>query len=111
MDVFVFPSIAEGFGLALAEAAASGVPCIAASVGGIPEIITDNETGFLVPPKDERALAKTMIAVAKKPQQQIRDIVDRAKELVRTSYAHEDIRKKLERLYEAELRSSANVKV
>lgn len=109
MDIFVFPSVAEGFGLALIEAMAAGVPCIASAVGGIPEIITNNETGFLVPPKDEKALAESMIAVAGKPEPQITDIVNRAKELVRTSYTHKEIGKKLEHLYETELRCSANV--
>lgn len=111
MDCFVLPSIAEGLPYVILEAMAAGVPCIASAVGGIPEVITNNKTGFLVPAKDEKTLAETMITVAKKPQEQITDIVNKAKELVRTSYTYEEIRKKLEYLYETELRSSTNVKV
>src|ERR1035437_2627843 len=57
MDVFAFPSIAEGFGLALAEAMACGVPVVASAVGGVPEVVTDGVSGLLVPPEDHVALA------------------------------------------------------
>ena len=111
MDVFVLPSLSEGMPRVILEAMAAGCPCIASAVGGIPEIITDGQTGFLVPSKDEKALSEAMIAVAKKPEHEIADIVDKAKELIRTSYTHEEVRKRLEHLYEAELESSANVNV
>ncbi len=46
-DIFVLPSRSEGQPLALMEAMASGLPCIAAAVGGIPETITHEVNGFL----------------------------------------------------------------
>lgn len=46
-DVFLLPSELESFGLAALEALACEVPVIASRVGGIPEVVTDNETGFL----------------------------------------------------------------
>ena len=49
------------------EAYAAGVPVIAAAVGGIPEILTDGETGFLVPPNDPAALAARIRAAAADP--------------------------------------------
>lgn len=110
MDCFVLPSIAEGLPCVILEAMAAGVPCIASVVGGIPEIITDNKTGFLVPPKDEQALAKKMIDVAEKPEQEIMRIVNTARDLVRSSYSCEKFSKRLENLYKAELQSTFNAK-
>lgn len=56
-QVFVCPSLAEGFGIVFVEAQAAGVPVIGTRVGGIPDVVADGETGLLVPPKDPAALA------------------------------------------------------
>lgn len=58
-DVFVLPSISEGFPITLLEAFASGLPAVATSVGGIPEIMTD-DIGFMVKPRDPAALAEAI---------------------------------------------------
>jgi glycosyltransferase involved in cell wall biosynthesis len=60
MDVYVQPSVSEGFGLSLLEAMASGVPIVATLTGGIPEVVADRETGILVPPGNPLAMAKAM---------------------------------------------------
>ena len=56
-DIFVVSSLHEGFPTAALEAMALGVPVVATSVGGIPEIITHRQTGILVEPANESALA------------------------------------------------------
>jgi glycosyltransferase involved in cell wall biosynthesis len=64
MDVFAFPSIAEGLGLALIEAMACGIPVVASAVGGVPEVVSDGEDGVLVPPRDPGALADAILRVS-----------------------------------------------
>jgi glycosyltransferase involved in cell wall biosynthesis len=55
-DLFVMASGAETFGIAAVEAAASGLPVVASSVGGLHDIVVDGHTGFLVDPSDSRGL-------------------------------------------------------
>ncbi|MBK9125641.1 MAG: glycosyltransferase family 1 protein [Chloroflexi bacterium] len=55
-DVFVFPSRMETYGLVVAEAMASGVPAVAARVGGVPEMVEDGATGFTFEVGDVTAL-------------------------------------------------------
>jgi len=57
-DAFVFPSRTETLGLVLLEAMAAGCPVIAANAGGIPDIVTDGDNGFLFDPQDEEGLVK-----------------------------------------------------
>jgi glycosyltransferase involved in cell wall biosynthesis len=57
MDVFTMPSLSEGLPLSLLEAMGSGVPTVVTGVGGMPEVVQDGETGFVVPPGDVGALA------------------------------------------------------
>ena len=56
-DVFIFPSLYEGLGIALIEAMAAGRACVASSAGPIPEVIKNGEDGILVPPADPEAIA------------------------------------------------------
>jgi glycosyltransferase involved in cell wall biosynthesis len=59
-SVFVLPTLREAFGLAFLEAMAFGLPCVGTRIEAIPEIVSDGETGLLVPPRDPAALARAM---------------------------------------------------
>lgn len=58
MDIFVVPSLEESFGVAAVEAMACEVPVIVSDADGLKEIVVDNETGFIVPKKDYKAIAE-----------------------------------------------------
>ena len=59
-DLFVLPSLSEGFPFVLLEALAMGRPVVASRVNGVPELIEDHKTGLLVPPRDPQALARAI---------------------------------------------------
>ena len=63
IDLFIMPSKSEGLGSSALWAMAYGVPVIATRVGGLPEIVVENETGWLIPPNSPQALADE-IAIA-----------------------------------------------
>jgi glycosyltransferase involved in cell wall biosynthesis len=56
-DLLVWPAINEAFGMALLEAQACGLPVLAGASGGVPGIVANGKTGFLVPPGDAAAFA------------------------------------------------------
>lgn len=66
-DIFVLPSFAEGVPVVLMEALGSGLPVVASFVGGIPELVEDGVTGFLVPPGEPVALADRISTLVADP--------------------------------------------
>jgi sugar transferase (PEP-CTERM/EpsH1 system associated) len=67
-DAFVLPSLAEGISNTILEAMASGLPVVATDVGGNGELIEAGRTGVLVPPGDDEALARALLAYASDPE-------------------------------------------
>jgi glycosyltransferase involved in cell wall biosynthesis len=63
MDVFAFPSVSEGFGIAVIEAMATGLPVVASDIRPLSEIVVPGETGFLVAPRDPAAIANAIVAL------------------------------------------------
>lgn len=64
-DIFVLPSIDEGFPFVVLEAMATGLPVIATIVGGVPEMIQDGEEGILVESRNPEALAEAITKLSK----------------------------------------------
>ncbi len=60
MDLFALASRQESFGLVLVEAMFAGLPIVATNVGGIPSIVVEGETGFMVPPFEPRTLSRAL---------------------------------------------------
>ncbi len=58
--VFALPTLREAFGLSFLEAMSFGLPVVAPRIEAIPEIVSDGETGVLVPPRDVAALARAL---------------------------------------------------
>ncbi len=63
LDAFVLSSEQEGLGSSILDAMASRLPVVATEVGGIPEVVIHNETGFLVSPRSPRALAEAILSL------------------------------------------------
>jgi len=69
LDLYLMPSRTEGLGSSALLAMAHGVAVIASRVGGLPEIVTPRETGWLIPPESPEALAETIVdAAADRPR-------------------------------------------
>jgi len=102
-DLLVLPSVdrSEGFGLTLLEANATGKPVVASNVGGIPSVVTDGVNGLLVPPCDEKTLAKTVINLLRDEDRLLE--IGRNGRRIAEGHDWKQIAKKTEELYEEAL--------
>ena len=71
-QIFVLPSGNENSPNTLTEAMVSGMPVIASDVGGIPSLVSHNETGWLVPPRNPGELAKAILQLLQHPEERAR---------------------------------------
>ena len=67
-DIFCLPSLSEGLSSAILAAMSNRLPVVATSVGGIPELVIDGETGLLVPPRDPERLARALQELLDSPE-------------------------------------------
>ena len=97
-DLFAMPSLSEGLPLALVEAMSFGLPVVVSRVGGVPEVVTDDVEGLLVPPSDPAALASAIRALLDDPARRSRQ-GDAARTRARRDYAIGTMVDRYERLY------------
>ena len=88
-DAVVLSSITEGLPMALLEAMAAGVPCVATAVGGIPALL-DGGAGIVVSPKDPDSLARAMAEVAQLPALRAQ-LSAKAADVIRERYKFEPV--------------------
>ncbi|TLY15566.1 MAG: glycosyltransferase, partial [Nitrospirae bacterium] len=99
MDVFVLPSLSEGLSVALLEAMAAGIPTIATRVGGNPELVIDQRTGFLIPPRDTETLASKLLILLQ-DKELSRTLGDNGRKRVKDSFSFEAMVNNYQQLYE-----------
>lgn len=103
-DVFVLPAVVdakgdtEGLGVVLLEALAFARPVVASEVGGIPDIVREGRTGWLVPPGDPQALAERILWLAEHPTQ-AREVARQGRRIVGREFGWEEVVDRLLALY------------
>lgn len=107
MDVFVFPSVREGLGIALLEALAAGRACVASRVGGIEDIITDHENGLLAGAGDVTGIAKSILELLSDDSLRAR-MADNGRRLVREKYTLERMARETVKVYKSVLTAKSD---
>jgi glycosyltransferase involved in cell wall biosynthesis len=103
MDILVNPSLRESFGVSVLEAQACEIPVIASNTGGLPKVMRDGVTGFLVPPEDVNAIAEKIELLASNGD--LRKRMGKAgREFVRKNYDWNENVNIMEKLYDSLLR-------
>jgi glycosyltransferase involved in cell wall biosynthesis len=97
-DIYVHTSVVEGFGIAIIEAMAIGLPVVATNVGGIPEIITNGENGILVPPENPQALAKAIVDLIEHPEKR-KILAEKGKQHVKANFTYQIMVKEYMQVY------------
>ena len=100
MDIFVLPSLKEALPIAVLEAMAMRLPAVATRVGGVPEVVDDGTTGFVVPPGDEAALRGALARLVADPA--LRERLGAAGQAhVQAHFTLEQMVQQVEHLYDA----------
>jgi glycosyltransferase involved in cell wall biosynthesis len=99
LDILVVPSLNEGMGRVIAEGGLLGKPVIGARVGGIPDLIKDNETGLLVNPRSAEEIADAVIRLLENPELG-RRLGERLQEKVHEGFTERQMIEKIDHLYQ-----------
>ena len=105
-EIVVVSSFGEGFGMAALEAMERGRAVIASDVGGLPEIVAQEETGLVVPPGDPAALASAIVELARDPARTAA-LGAAGRERARSAFSQARCTERTEELYLAALETGA----
>jgi glycosyltransferase involved in cell wall biosynthesis len=105
LDGFVLPSHTEGLPRVVLEAQATGTPVVATAVGGVPDVVTDGETGLLCPPRDPRKFSAALGRLV--ADEQLRERLQTAgRRQVEASFTWESLYDRYEQALEAVVRKN-----
>lgn len=105
-DLYVQPSISESFGLAIVQAMSVGLPVVATNAGGIPEVVTEGKSGFLVESADPKALADRILELLRHPSL-AKKMGEMGKREAKMKFNIKDMINDLEMTYESVSKNSA----
>jgi len=108
LDISVLPSLFEGLPRTLMEAMGLSIPCVATGVDGIPELIENNVTGILVPPRDSKSLARGIITLLNDKKLAIH-IASEGKKKIFSEYSGEIMVERTQKIYEELLSKKINI--
>lgn len=97
-DIFVLPSLAEGMPNVVLEAMGSGLPIVATHVPGSEELVKDGENGFVLPPRDSKALAQSLVTLIN--QRTLQEEMGRCSKKIAQEYTWDIVIKKYIALYQ-----------
>jgi glycosyltransferase involved in cell wall biosynthesis len=98
-DGYVMSSAWEGMPMVLLEAAAAGLPIVATRVGGNHEVVCDEESGFLVPPRAPDLLGLAMLRLMESSEAHRRSMGDRGRQHIRANYGLSRVVERWEIIY------------
>lgn len=109
MDIFTVPSRdQESFGVAAVEAMACGVPVVVTNVGGLPEVVVEGKTGFIVPKEDPDQLAAAIIRLIENKEERL-NMGQNGIIHVKKEYEWNENASRMEKLYHKTLRQVQSV--
>ncbi len=97
-DALVFPSYREGFPNVVLQAGALGLPSIVTDINGCNEVIVESENGRIIPPKDSKALEKSM-EYFYHHRESVESMARRARKMITSRYMQNDLWKELLNMY------------
>jgi glycosyltransferase involved in cell wall biosynthesis len=108
-DVHILPSYNESFGMSNLEAMSYGMPIISTTIGGIPEVVSNNENGFLIEPGDKNKMFEYIAYFIEHPEE-IERMGRKSKEISENFYP-ENVIPQLNSIYEQLLATNNNKKL